>query len=98
MIAMTTGTVCGKRGAVLRSEPMVALKKRLHAVRGKVVLGVQPFGSVAFAAKFGGNFQGRATLETNDLVLRMAIGAGRRVAMAGGDGLHRLPFGAQDRW
>ena len=54
---MTTGTVCGKRGAVLRSEPMVALKKRLHAVRGKVVLGVQPFGSVALAAKFGGDFE-----------------------------------------
>jgi hypothetical protein len=65
---------------------VVTLEKSPHPVGGQVVLGIQPFGSVAFAADLFGNLQRGAGLETFDLVFRMAIGAGRRVPFALGSG------------
>ena len=87
MDAVAARAVGRQRRAVLRRQPVVALKESLNAVRWQVVLRVHPLRGVALAADLDRNLQGGAALEGLDLMLRMAIGAGRRLAMAGGHGL-----------
>ena len=71
------------RSRELDSEAVVAFKKRLHPVRRHSVFGVEPFGSVTFAAHLFGDFSG-AAFQPFNFVLRMAIGAGGRFAQAFG--------------
>ena len=85
MDAVATSAIRGDCGPILRGESMVTLEERLHAVSRQIVFCVHPFRSMTVAADFGGDFHWCATFERHDLVLRMTIGAGRRIAMAGGD-------------
>jgi len=84
---MTTGTVCGESRAVLRGQPMITLEEGFYTVGRQVVLGVQPLGGVTIAAHISRDLQGRTALQADDFVLRMTIGTGWRIAVAGRDRL-----------
>ena len=84
MDAVAARAVGCQRRTILRGQTVVAVKERLHAVRRKVILGVHSLRGVAAAADLNGYLHRRAVLERLDLVLGVAIGAGRRVALTGG--------------
>src|SRR5258708_32816286 len=83
--AVPTQALGSQRRVVLRGQAVVTLKERLHPVRRQVVFRVQALGGMAVAADVGRDLEGRSGFKPCDLVLGMAVGAGGRVAVAGGD-------------
>ena len=67
------------------AKPWVAFEESFYAVAWQIILGVQALGGVTVAAHIGGDFERGTASEANDLVLGMAIGAGRGVPVAGSD-------------
>ena len=61
---------------------MVTFEERLYAVGRQIVLGVEPLRGMTITANIGGDLKRGSALEADDLVLRMAIGTGRGIAMA----------------
>src|SRR4051794_38626378 len=84
---MTTGAIRGQGGTILSGEAMIALEECFHAIRRKLVLGVQALRSVAITANIRRNFSGRGIFQADDFMFRMAIGAGGGLAVTGGSAL-----------
>ena len=61
-------------------QAVVAVEESFHAVGGRLYLVFMPFRRMAAAAHLLGNFQREAPLQRLDLMFRMAVGAGGRVA------------------
>ena len=82
MDAVATGAIGRAGGPVLGGQTVVTFKKCFDPVGRQIVLGVQLFRSVAFAANLFGYGQGRAVLESDNLVFGMAVTASGGVAAA----------------
>ncbi len=99
MVAMTTATVGGERGAVLGRKPVVAVKKSPHPVGRQIVFRVEPLRGVTAAADVLRNVARSVPGERFDIMFRVTIRAGwcvphpgrERLAMdAGGEIRGRL--------
>ena len=86
VVAVATGAVGDDGRAVLRRQAVIAFQVGFHPVGRKVIFAVEIDRGVAAAANLG-NFQRRIVLQRLDFMFRMAVGAGGRVAFAGGHGL-----------
>ena len=82
VIAVATRAVRRQGRAAGGRQPVVTLEKRLHPVIGHPETAVDAFAGMALAARLRGLVRSPRILEPHDLVLRVAIDAGRRLAFA----------------
>ena len=86
MVTVATPAVRGERGAVLRREAVVAVKKSFYAILREIVFRVHAFGGMAAPADVLGNFEIGCRFESLNFVLGMTIRARGCITFSGRDG------------